>query len=100
MFNKEILEKMYAWSIDPKFYLKNRYLLENILNVEQKSKTVKKTDVKEIVEKYDTSYVNGKPFHAKSKDSHIIKHGLKKEERAKFISSREEFVSLLEELSE
>ena len=96
MYNKEILGKLYEWSMYPKFYLKNRYLLENILNVEQKAPVLNKTCLKEIVEKYDTAYVNGKPFHEKSKESHIMKQGLKKEERAKFISSREEFVNLLQ----
>ena len=100
MFNPKILDKLYDWSLETKFYLKNRYLLESILNVTSKTPASKKKNVKDIVERYDTVYVNGKPHHSSSKDSHIIKLGPRKEKRAKFISCREEFDTLLEELSE
>ena len=77
MFNSDILEKLYEWSVETKFYLKNRYLLENIINGKSKA-AINKKQVREIVEKYDTVYVNGRPFSENAKDSQIIKHGLKK----------------------
>lgn len=49
MFNEEILGKLYSWSTDLRFYLKNRYLLENILNVAPKPGAKHMTDIREIV---------------------------------------------------
>lgn len=58
MYNEEILGRMYALSRDVKFYLKNRYLLEKLINSQGKPNPKQKC-VREIVEHYDTVYVNG-----------------------------------------
>jgi hypothetical protein len=60
-----------------KFYLKNRYLLEKLINSTAKNNPKQKT-IKEIVEKYDTVYVNGHQYTNHSKIKDVIKNGFKK----------------------
>ena len=84
IYNEDILDKLYEWSIDTEFYLRNRYILENVVNnekIQEKEKSslkkVKK-NIKDITEKYDAVYVNGEGLKNLQKSSHIIKEGLKK----------------------
>jgi hypothetical protein len=49
---------MYEWSKETKFYLRNRYILEKLINMDCENKIGKKP-MREIIEKYDTVYVNG-----------------------------------------
>lgn len=91
------MQKLYNFSKCTKFYLKNRYILEKLINGKTKVNNKKKS-IKSIYEHYDTSYVNGRDL--KNGDvSEIIEEGMTKEVRAKFISTREEFTSFLDQLS-
>ena len=77
MYNDNILNKLYNMSRSTKFYLKNRYLLEKLINSTAKNNPKQKT-IKEIVEKYDTVYVNGHQYTNDSKIKDVIKNGFKK----------------------